>query len=156
MYAELPYKAPGLTNISCNSVYVASNTTDSLMPDMSIAGNANDNYIYIKNSNADSYDDFVERLINNPVTIYYELATPIITELDVPAISYKVADFGTEEVLPIESWMSTMPFKGTIEYGFNANDTVRNNKLDINKLYNKVTLLEARIAQLEAQLTTAE
>ena len=52
--------------------------------------------------------------------------------------------------------MSTMPFKGTIEYGFNANDTVRNNKLDINKLYNKVTLLEARIAQLEAQLTTVE
>lgn len=126
------------------------------MPDVSIAGNENDNHIYLKNSNADSYDDFVDMLVNEPVIIYYELATPVITELDVPAISYKVADFGTEEVLPIESGMSTMPFKGTIEYGFNANDTVRNNKLDINKLYNKVTLLEARIAQLEAQLTTAE
>lgn len=126
------------------------------MLDRSIAGNANDNYIYMKNSYADSYDVFVAMLVDEPVIIYYELATPIITELDVPAISYKVADFGTEEVLPIESWMSTMPFKGTIEYGFNANDTVRNNKLDINKLYNKVTLLEARIAQLESQLTTAE
>lgn len=126
------------------------------MPDMSIAGNANDNYIYMKNSNADSYNDFIEMLINEPPLIYYELATPIITELDVPAISYKVADFGTEEVLPIEPWVSTMPFKGTIEYGFNANDTVRNNKLDINKLYNKVTLLETRIAQLEYLLTTAE
>lgn len=156
IYAELPNKAPGLTNIACNSVYAASNTTDSLMLDVSIAGNANDNNIYLKNSNADSYDDFVDMLVNEPVIIYYELATPIITELDVPAISYKVADFGTEEVLPIESWMSTMPFKGTIEYGFNANDTVRNNKLDINKLYNKVTLLEKKIAQLEAQLTTAE
>lgn len=126
------------------------------MLDRSIAGNANDNYIYLKNSNMNSYDDFVGTLVSAPVIIYYELATPIITELDVPAISYKVADFGTEEVLPIESWMSTMPFKGTIEYGFNANDTVRNNKLDINKLYDKVTLLEKKIAQLEAQLTTAE
>lgn len=126
------------------------------MLDVSIAGNANDNYIYMKNSNADSYSDFVDMLVNNPVIIYYELATPIITELDVPAINYKVADFGTEEVLPIESWTSTMPFKGTIEYGFNANDTVRNNKLDINKLHDKVTLLERKIAQLEAQLTTAE
>ena len=76
------------------------------------------------------------------VTLYYELAEPIVVELDYPTeetnMDYRVWDFGTEEAITSEP---SAPFRAGIEYGFNATD-------DIRSLLERVAQLEARLTQL--------
>ena len=76
------------------------------------------------------------------VTLYYELAEPIVVELDYPTeetnMDYRVWDFGTEEAITSEP---SAPFRAGIEYGFNATD-------DIRTLLNRVAELEAKLTQL--------
>ena len=71
------------------------------------------------------------------VILYYELAEPIITELDYDRgdIEYNVWDFGTEEA--IQEVPSTL-FKSSIKYGFNAVDTIRWNEIEIENLKDKI------------------
>ena len=82
------------------------------------------------------------------VMLYYELAEPIVTEIeeDIELI-YDVADFGTEEA--IASVPST-PFRARIMYDFNANDSIRNNSVTIRELKRIIAELTNRINSLES------
>lgn len=66
------------------------------------------------------------------IYMYYELKTPIVVELDEPFnMDYSVWDFGTERIVP--SVIPSSSFRADITYGFNAVDTVRNNKLGVDE-----------------------
>jgi archaellum component FlaC len=82
------------------------------------------------------------------------LETPVTYVLDDDLnLSYKVWDFGTEEILADEL---ALPFKGDIEYGFNAVDMIRNNFEEIRSLKERMTALEQAILQMQAANTTSE
>ena len=98
------------------------------------------------------------------VMLYYELAEPIVTEIEEDInLDYEVWNGGTEQA--IADTPST-PFSAVIEYDFNANETIRQNKANINKikraLYSSFINLEeinSRITQLENiinEITTQE
>ena len=71
----------------------------------------------------------------NGVMLYYQLAEPTIIEYDEPFnFSYRIADFGTEEII---SNTLSAPLRTKIEYGFNAYDTIITNKLSIRELLTK-------------------
>lgn len=73
------------------------------------------------------------------VMLYYELAEPVIREIDEPiGTDYRVADFGTEQAI---SSIPSAPFSADIIYQFNAVDMIR-------ELWLKVQELESRVAQL--------
>lgn len=64
------------------------------------------------------------------------LETPVTYMLDDDLnLSYKVWDFGTEEILTENL---ALPFKGDIEYGFNAVDMIRNNYFAIKEIKEKL------------------
>lgn len=96
---------------------------------------------------------------NNPavmtdgVKTIYPLDTPIVTPMPARAINlnYPVWDWGTERAM---SDVPSAPFRADIIYGFNAVDTIRTNKLDIEALMLRVAELEAKIA--ETSTTTIE
>lgn len=86
---------------------------------------------------ASDYNTIKNKLANT--TVYYRLANPEIIEYDTPFnLSYRVADFGTEEV--IESQVSAA-LRAQIEYGFNAYDTIVTNKLAIQDLSEQIDSL---------------
>ena len=98
--------------------------------DKSIFGNNKGNTLYIIDSDYNDVDTLKNDLEGQ--TLYYELAFPIITEIDETIdLSYYVEDFGTEEII---SSVPSAPVRATIEYNFNANDTIRQNKLNIAKI----------------------
>lgn len=73
--------------------------------------------------------------------LYYELAEPTIIEYDKPfKLDYKVADFGTEELI---SEQPSAPFKARTIYQFNAVDQIRDNYNEIEKI--KAALAKAGI-----------
>ena len=75
------------------------------------------------------------------VMLYYELAEPTIIEYDKPfQLDYKVADFGTEEII---GTLPSAPFKGRTIYQFNAVDQIRENYNEIEKI--KAALAKAGI-----------
>lgn len=86
------------------------------------------------------------------VMLYYELAEPIVTPLPTRAINlnYPVWDWGTERAV---SAKPSAPFRADIVYGFNAVDTIRMNKSDIEALFKRVVALEAKVAESEAEAT---
>ena len=88
------------------------------------------NNIYIKDDAFASAEAFVNSLNDNDV-LYYELAEPIVTPLGEFEMDYKVADFGTEEII---SEQNSAPFKGRVIYQFNAVDQIRENYLAIEEL----------------------
>ena len=63
-------------------------------------------------------------------TTCYALSEPIITKTDASLnFDYEVYDFGTEEIIGNKT-----PLKANIAYGFNAVDTIRNNRLNLDEL----------------------
>lgn len=86
------------------------------------------------------------------VMLYYELAEPIITPLPTRAINlnYPVWDWGTERAV---SAKPSALFRADVVYGFNAVDTIRMNKSDIEALFKRVVALEAKVAESEAEAT---
>lgn len=100
-----------------------------------------------------SYTD-VETFKNamSGVKLYFELAEPRVIELQQRAINlnYAVWDWGTERAV---SSKPSAPFRADTIYGFNAVDTIRMNKADIEKLLHRVAELEARIPSAEAPVT---
>lgn len=86
--------------------------------------------------------------------LYYQLAEPTIIEYDEPFnLVYRVADFGTEEVLAENQ---TAPIKATIQYDFNANDTIRTNKIAIRNLERKVAELTSLLTQMAQKVKEVE
>ena len=72
---------------------------------------------------------------------WYKIAEPEILEFDTPfKLDYKVADFGTEEII---SSNPSAPFKGRVIYQFNAVDQIRENYNEIEKI--KAALAKAGI-----------
>jgi hypothetical protein len=80
------------------------------------------------------------------VMLYYELAEPIIEELDWPAdtnLDYAVEDFGTEEAI---SSVPSAPFSADIIYPFNAVDTIRANARAIAELQVAIQQMSAAMS----------
>lgn len=83
------------------------------------------------------------------VMLYYELAEPIETTITPPLdLTYKVADFGTEE--SISEGKST-PFIGIIKYS----DDFTRGLVNMPKNYDTTASLDALAASLSAMLTSA-
>ena len=88
------------------------------------------------------------------VPLYYELATPEVIEYDEPFnLDYRVADFGTEEVI---SDQPSAPMAAEIQYNFNANDTIRTNRIAIRDMHREIAELRAMISAMQVQLTNKE
>jgi hypothetical protein len=56
-------------------------------------------------------------------------------------LDYEVSDFGTEEAV---SKGESAPFRADIVYGFNAVDTIRNNRTMIEELLARIEALEGK------------
>lgn len=95
--------------------------------------------LYIKDL---SYTDAssLKASFNDDDILCYELAEPIVTPLGEFALDYKVADFGTEEIIGSEP---SAPFNGRTIYQFNAVDQIRENYNEIEKI--KAALAKAGI-----------
>ena len=82
------------------------------------------------------------------VILYYELAEPIVTDIEPMLLSYEAWDFGTEQAIAEQP---TAPIKASIVYGFNARDTIRNNRNSIEELTRRITILEQMLGVMAAQ-----
>ena len=136
--ASIADKRVGVENIVCNKY----NTQEwNANKDKSIVGNPNANQIQIFDSSYTNTASFKAAM--QGVMLYYELATPIETEIDPQLnMNYKVWDFGTEELLADSK---SAPALSRIIYGFNATDTIRGNKA-------KNEEQEARLHTLESEV----
>ena len=94
---------------------------------------------------------FVSMLTEQKAVLYYELAEPEITELDIDLTPYyEIWDFGTEEAIASEA---STPFRADIVYQFNAVDRIRNNSTKIEELESKIDKNTADIATKQKTLT---
>ena len=99
--------------------------------------------IYVKDTAYTDVATFKQAM--QGVILYYELATPIVTELDVDiSPDYKVWDYGTEEAI---SEVLSTPARINANYGFNAVGQITDNTELIKKLLARVAVLEAQVAQ---------
>lgn len=79
------------------------------------------------------------------VPLYYELATPIETEIDPQLnMNYKVWDFGTEQLLTDSK---SAPVLARTIYGFNATDTIRGNKATNEEQDARLHTLESEVVR---------
>jgi hypothetical protein len=106
-----------------------------------------DGIVYIKDS---SYTDAASfKAAMQGVILYYELAEPIVTELDEADQNfrdyYNVADFGTEQS---QSSVPSAPFSADIIYQFNAVDMIREHELEITELQKVIATMQAQLASL--------
>lgn len=83
------------------------------------------------------------------VILYYELAEPIVTELDAEDQNfrdyYNVADFGTEQS---QSSVPSAAFSADIIYQFNAVDMIREHEIEINELQSIIATMQAQLTSL--------
>ena len=110
-------------------------------------------YIAIRDTAYTNIDAFVQSLVDDNVTLYYELAEPIVVEIPDSEnwnFDYLVWDFGTEEVIASES---SAPFRADIVYQFNAVDKIRNNSTKIEGLETKINKNTADIATKQKTLS---
>lgn len=85
---------------------------------------------------------FVSMLTQQKAVLYYELAVPEVTELDIDLTPYyEIWDFGTEEAIASEA---STPFRADIIYQFNAVDRIRNNSTKIEELEQKTLFLTVK------------
>ena len=104
---------------------------------------------YLNISNSTYTDAAAFKAAMSGVMLYYELAEPIETTITPPLdLTYKVADFGTEE--SITEGKST-PFIGIIKYS----DDFTRGLVNMPKNYDTTASLDALAASLSAMLTSA-
>ena len=76
------------------------------------------------------------------VVMLYETTKPETVVFDDHVnLDYEVCDFGTEEAVCDGN---SAPFKADIVYGFNAVDTIRNNRMEIKAFRERIQLLEEK------------
>jgi hypothetical protein len=82
-------------------------------------------------------------VMTDGVNTVYPLDKPILTPMPARAINlnYPVWDWGTERAV---SDVPSAPFRADIIYGFNAVDTIRTNKLNIEDILRRLAELEAK------------
>lgn len=89
------------------------------------------------------------------VMLNYELAEPIVTEIEEENINfdYYVEDFGTEE-----AWSSvpSAPFRADVVYTFNAVDTIRNNYLAIEEMKKQMAQMQNAISAMQVAQVKVE
>ena len=118
-----------LSNLTCLK-YTASTWHNAYYANVDKIIANTERYIRIVDNTYTDADTFKADL--NGVKLYYELAEPIVTEIDeIVDFSYKVGDFGIEMILTDSS---STAFRGDIVYGFNAVDRIRDNSRNIEKL----------------------
>ena len=137
--------APILSNIYVATSY---NATWSSWQVSYANDNVSDNLIFITPHG--TYTDAAAfKSAMSGVMLYYELAEPIETTITPPLdLTYKVADFGTEE--SIAEGKST-PFIGIIKYS----DDFTRGLVNMPKNYDTTASLDALAASLSAMLTSA-
>jgi hypothetical protein len=74
--------------------------------------------------------------------IVYQLAEPIVEEIDIPYMDYQVSNDGTEEIV---SDMPTTPIKARVTYNFDTIGTVRQNRFDVSNLKTSISNLSKGI-----------
>ena len=145
IYAQLPNKKIEFSNMICKR-YALAGKGDGAMGDHTITGHNSIDYIYLKDSSyiSQGADALIASLQGIP--LYYELAEPTIIEYDKPfKLDYKVADFGTEELL---SAQPSAPFRARTIYQFNAVDQIRENAIKIQQLETLLATMQAQMANL--------
>jgi hypothetical protein len=91
-----------------------------------------ENTFAIRDSSYTDATSFKQAMQEQGIKLYYELAEPIIEDLDIEFTPYyEIWDFGTEEA--IASGASAL-FRADIVYQFNAVDRIRNNSTKIEEL----------------------
>lgn len=96
--------------------------------------------LYIKDSAYTDVTSLKKALAG--VKLCYALANPVITDLSEPLnLDYKVSDFGTEATV---TDVISAPMKMDVVYGFNAVDTIRNNRILIAELLSRIEALEGK------------
>ena len=143
----LPPKAKPLFGGICTKYLYVSSTIDGLQDKqwgtLSGAGIA----MWVRDTAYTDATTFKEAM--SGVMLYYELAEPIETTITPPLdLTYKVADFGTEE--SITEGKST-PFIGIIKYS----DDFTRGLVNMPKNYDTTASLDALAASLSAMLTSA-
>ena len=115
-------------------------------------------------SAGDVYDEITKDSAGKSIAIKRceaDTANLTTTALDTPDtyvldddlnLSYKVWDFGTEEILAENL---AIPFKGDIEYGFNAVDMIRNNYYEIKSLKDRLNEITSALANLTSAQSAA-
>lgn len=134
-------------NIVC-PLYVAGTPNDTWgSKDKVISANTDSHVIFVRDT---AYTDATAfKSAMSGVILYYELAEPIETAITPPLdLTYKVADFGTEE--SIAEGKST-PFIGIIKYS----DDFTRGLVNMPKNYDTTASLDALAASLSAMLTSA-
>ena len=130
-----------------SDMYVPMATGNLLDNDMCVGVYDADGWLLVKNSNYTDSTTFKAAM--SGVMLYYELAEPIETTITPPLdLTYKVADFGTEE--SITEGKST-PFIGIIKYS----DDFTRGLVNMPKNYDTTASLDALAASLSAMLTSA-
>lgn len=133
-------------NMIC-SLYSTINKTTSLknIPDKSLKSHSSLlGYIYIVDKAYSNAKTFQQEM--QGVTLYYELATPIITEIEGSEnwnMDYRAWDFGSEEAI---ASVPSAPFRGDINYEPNAVD-------DLRWAVAEIRSLKAQLAQMSASVT---
>jgi hypothetical protein len=124
--------------------YVTTNDLEWQNDKVILATSLSDGQLWIHDEYyVDDLDGFIESLAG--LMLYYQLAEPTIIEYDEPFnLDYKVADFGTEEIIAPQP---SAPISADIIYQFNAVDMIREHELEI-------TELQRIIATMQAQLTS--
>lgn len=117
-------------------------------PTTSMIG-VNTNNVYICDENKTNMDATEFKTAMSGVYLYFELAEPIETTITPPLdLTYKVADFGTEE--SIAEGKST-PFNGIIKYS----DDFTRGLVNMPKNYDTTASLDALATSLSTMLTSA-
>ena len=125
--------------------YIQRTTPISTLSDKEWTSNSVAGYsIWIKDSNYTTAAEFKASL--NGVMLYYELAEPIVTEIEGSEnwnLDYLVWDFGTEEAI---ASVPSAPFRADINYEPNAVD-------DLRWAIDEIRKLKAQLAQMQASVT---
>lgn len=123
------------SNLTCSKysatpVTYASNASKPLYSVMESTSEAR-TLIYVVDPTCTDASSYLSTL--NGVILYYELAEPIITEIDEEYVNfdYYVEDFGTEEAI---SSVASASFSADIVYQFNAVDRIRDNDRKIDAI----------------------
>ena len=81
------------------------------------------------------------------VMLYFELATPIVTEIDEDInLDYEVWNGGTEKAISTEP---TTPFKADIVYGFNAYGVIKDLRTQIATLQTMLSQMQVAMASIQ-------
>ena len=151
-FAPKPVAATNqIANFTC-SKYITTTADKTYMANGCISLSAPDSYnpygllyVYDAAQVNSTGDEFKTAL--DGVMLYYELAEPIVVELDFPTaetnMDYLVWDFGTEEAI---ASVPSAPFRADINYEPNAVD-------DLRWAVSEIRSLKAQLAQIQTSVT---